>query len=268
MDSSATTSLLVKIAAVSVTAVSLAGVGVLTGILPTLGGQAPAPAVSAPVPVAAPTASTTPSTTPSTAPLPPLPSAATPGAAAASAAPSVAASPRPVAQAEPAVRKEAPAHKARAPESSKTSHSSHNSRSDRGTPPPPVTEPGRIAQIPESAAPAKAAPCNECGVVDNIEQVTKPGQGSGLGAVAGGVLGGILGHQVGNGSGRDLATLAGAVGGAFAGNQVERNHRSTQEYRITVRFQDGSSRSFSQSSQPGWRIGDRVKVVDGSLQPY
>ncbi len=162
------------------------------------------------------------------------------------------------------VHRETAAHKTHPQETAKSSHSS---RRDANTP-PPATEPGRIAQIPDSATAAKPAPCNECGVVDNIEAVTKPGQGSGLGAVAGGVLGGILGHQVGNGSGRDLATLAGAVGGAFAGNQVERNHRSTQEYRITVRFQDGSSRSFSQSSQPGWRIGDRVKVVDGSLQPY
>ena len=264
MDSSATTSLLVKIAAVSVTAVSLAGVGVLTGVLPTPGGQAPA--VSTPVPVAAPAASTAASAStqvaPPTAPqppLPPLPSAATPAAAAASAAPT----PRPVAQAP--VHRETAAHKTHAQETAKSSHSN---RRDANTPPPPATEPGRIAQIPDSAAAAKPAPCGECGVVDNIEAVTKPGQGSGLGAVAGGVLGGILGHQVGNGSGRDLATLAGAVGGAFAGNQVERNHRSTQEYRVTVRFQDGSSRSFSQSSQPGWRIGDRVKVVDGSLQPY
>jgi uncharacterized protein YcfJ len=43
------------------------------------------------------------------------------------------------------------------------------------------------------------------------------------GAIAGAIIGGILGHQVGGGSGKDLATGAGVVGGALIGNNVGRS---------------------------------------------
>jgi len=41
--------------------------------------------------------------------------------------------------------------------------------------------------------------------------------GSALGAVAGGVIG----HQFGGGRGKDVATVAGALGGGYAGNQIQ-----------------------------------------------
>jgi uncharacterized protein YcfJ len=44
-----------------------------------------------------------------------------------------------------------------------------------------------------------------------------------LGTIAGAVIGGVLGHQVGGGSGRDIATVAGAAGGGYAGNRVQKN---------------------------------------------
>jgi uncharacterized protein YcfJ len=40
------------------------------------------------------------------------------------------------------------------------------------------------------------------------------------GAVAGALIGGILGHQVGGGSGKDLATAGGAVAGAVVGSNM------------------------------------------------
>ncbi|QDQ26048.1 glycine zipper 2TM domain-containing protein [Chitinimonas arctica] len=43
------------------------------------------------------------------------------------------------------------------------------------------------------------------------------------GTVIGGVLGGVLGNQVGGGNGKKLATVAGLAGGAYAGNQVQKN---------------------------------------------
>lgn len=44
-----------------------------------------------------------------------------------------------------------------------------------------------------------------------------------LGTIAGAVIGGVIGHQVGGGSGRDIATVAGAAGGGYAGNRVQKN---------------------------------------------
>lgn len=107
--------------------------------------------------------------------------------------------------------------------------------------------------------------CIECGVVESVRQVEQHGEGTGLGAAGGAVVGGLLGNQVGGGRGKELMTVVGAVGGAVAGNQIEKQVKSTTAYEITVRFNDGSSRMFA-SSAANWRSGDKVRVVNGSLQ--
>jgi outer membrane lipoprotein SlyB len=116
-----------------------------------------------------------------------------------------------------------------------------------------------------SATPAKKW-CATCGNVESIRQITERAEGTGLGAAGGAVLGGLLGSQVGGGNGKKLATVAGAVGGAVVGNQVEGNMRATTSYEIKVRLDDGSARTFRQQSEPQWRTGQRVKVVNGSLR--
>lgn len=116
-----------------------------------------------------------------------------------------------------------------------------------------------------AAAPVKA-PCHECGTVESIREIEKPGQAGGAGAVAGGLLGGLLGHQVGNGRGRDVMTVVGAVGGAVAGHQVEKNVKKAKTYEIMVRFEDGSTQTIAQETAPAWRAGDRVRVVNNQLQ--
>lgn len=45
------------------------------------------------------------------------------------------------------------------------------------------------------------------------------------GAIAGALIGGVLGHQIGGGSGRDLATAGGAVAGAAIGANADRSGR-------------------------------------------
>ncbi len=107
--------------------------------------------------------------------------------------------------------------------------------------------------------------CRDCGTIEGIREVAQEGQGTGLGAVAGTVLGGILGHQVGNGNGRDIATVVGALGGAYAGHTVEKNARSSQQYEVTVRLDDGSMRTITEAQQPQWRSGDRVRVNNNRL---
>ena len=51
--------------------------------------------------------------------------------------------------------------------------------------------------------------------------IEQAGEGSGLGAIAGGVAGAVLGHQVGGGTGKDIATIAGA-GGVTPGTRSKR----------------------------------------------
>lgn len=135
----------------------------------------------------------------------------------------------------------------------------------------PVQKPARrlVQNYSENTytPPVQAAICGNCGTIESARTVQQaaPQNGIGVGAVAGAVLGGILGHQVGGGNGRKLATVAGAVGGGFAGNEVERRTRTTTSNTIRVRMEDGSTRSFNDSGQAGWRTGDRVRVVNNSL---
>ena len=52
-------------------------------------------------------------------------------------------------------------------------------------------------------------------------QVVTPGQKSGAGALMGAIAGGAIGNNVGQGFGRDAATMLGLIGGALMGDKVE-----------------------------------------------
>ena len=123
------------------------------------------------------------------------------------------------------------------------------------------------AQPQQQAAPVAPAPqpCINCGTVDSIRVVEQAGEASGVGMIAGGVLGGLLGHQVGQGRGNTAATIVGAAGGAYAGHQVEKNVKKGTRYDINVRMDDGTLRSVSYDVEPGFKTGDKVKLVDGKL---
>lgn len=135
----------------------------------------------------------------------------------------------------------------------------------------PYTQPynEQVAQAKpdyRNAAPAGAesrpAVCKHCGRVESVQAVQHQAQTSGLGVAAGAVLGGVLGHQVGHGNGNTLATVAGAVGGGYAGNEVEKRSKTSTSYIVKVRMDDGKVRNFPQD---GWRVGDRVREVNGKL---
>jgi outer membrane lipoprotein SlyB len=128
------------------------------------------------------------------------------------------------------------------------------------------TAPARVAeeQPARAAAPAPAI-CSSCGEVVNVRAVTNTPSGSGVGIAGGAVVGGLLGNQVGGGTGRTLATIAGAVGGGYAGNVVEKRVRSTTSHVVEVRMENGKTRSFPQTNE-NWRVGDQVRVVNGHLE--
>ncbi len=108
------------------------------------------------------------------------------------------------------------------------------------------------------------------GWVESIEQVGgQPASASGVGAVLGGVAGGLLGHQIGGGRGNTVATIGGAVAGALAGNEVEKRTNTTPAaFRVRVRTNDNAYMTLTQASPYNLRIGDRVKVQNGTAVPY
>ncbi len=127
--------------------------------------------------------------------------------------------------------------------------------------PPAVT----VAPAPTPVAVAMPPICRECGTVESVREVTVEAKGSGGGAVAGGLVGGIIGNQWGRGATRDIATVLGAVGGAYAGNHIEKSVKESKRYDVTVRFEDGSTRTFSGDTPPVWHSGDRVRLQNGTL---
>ena len=118
-----------------------------------------------------------------------------------------------------------------------------------------------LAQAP-AQAPA-AAKCTDCGVVQSVRFVEVKGSSSGVGMVAGGVLGGVLGHQIGGGTGKTVATIAGAAGGAYVGNEVEKKKNTKGQWNVVIKMDGGQQRTFVYTNQPTVHDGDRVKLIDG-----
>lgn len=112
------------------------------------------------------------------------------------------------------------------------------------------------------------------GIVQSIELVKQAstgigGTGIGAGTIAGAVVGGIVGSQVGEGQGKTAATVIGAAGGAYAGHELEkRSQQQTDAYKLTIRMNDGSYQTVTQTTSGDIRVGDRVKVENGVAQRY
>ncbi len=132
--------------------------------------------------------------------------------------------------------------------------------------PAPVTAPAATPYPPAVVTQQSPAQCGNCGTVENVVVQSVAGEASGLGAVIGGVAGGLLGNQVGRGTGRTVATVAGVAGGAYAGHQIERRTSSGRRYEVVVRMEDGSTRVFPYDTEPAFRAGERVRIIEGRLQ--
>lgn len=112
------------------------------------------------------------------------------------------------------------------------------------------------------------------GVVDDIEFI--PGgkggiadSGVGAGTIIGGVVGGVLGHQVGGGTGQDIATVAGVVGGAVVGHELEKSSQQQNDsYNVRVRLNHGGDQTFNVENISDLRIGDRVRIDNGQISRY
>ncbi len=229
------------IAAVSVTALSLAGVAKLTGVLPDFGAKPTAvteTVASQPALQEAP-------------PSAPVAKREAEPAPAAAEAPAAAPSPR-------------PAHQTSRPTSTRE-HGHPAPAVVKNVPPPADAVPAPPPVSPRQTADTAPPVCRDCGVIERIEPIQQKGEGSGIGAVGGAILGGVLGHQVGEGSGKQLARIGGAVLGGFAGNEVEKRTRTVTHYQVTVRMEDGTRRVIQQQGQPGWRNGDPVRVRNGEI---
>jgi outer membrane lipoprotein SlyB len=126
-----------------------------------------------------------------------------------------------------------------------------------------------IAQAPAAATetPKPAVKPGHVGTIQSVREVKDPGQHTGLGPIAGGVAGAVLGNQFGKGNTRNVLTVLGAAGGAYAGREVEKQARATKHWEIEVRRDDGLQETVRSEIAPRFTAGERVRLVDGRLQP-
>lgn len=103
------------------------------------------------------------------------------------------------------------------------------------------------------------------GVIEQITATQIPSnQHQGLGAVVGGLGGLGIGSLIGAGTGRDVAMVAGAIGGALIGNEVQKKHdQPIAGQQIIVRLSSGVLVQITQPVGPALRVGQRV-YIEGS----
>jgi outer membrane lipoprotein SlyB len=132
----------------------------------------------------------------------------------------------------------------------------------------PAAVAGVPAPVPAAAvvaAPVVPAPCSTCGVVRSVTAVSTDGQASGAGAVIGGIVGGVAGNQVGGGSGRKIATVAGVIGGAVLGNEIEQNRNAASSYGVVIDMEGGGQQVIAVQDVGGISPGSRVRVQGNTI---
>ena len=110
------------------------------------------------------------------------------------------------------------------------------------------------------------AVCATCGVVTQVTEVDKPGEGTWMGKVGGAAVGVGLGSLIGKGKGKTAAMVVGGLGGAYAGNKVEGTMNDKKYYEVSVRLDDGSTQTVTfDSASHGYKQGDKVRLENKQL---
>jgi outer membrane lipoprotein SlyB len=103
-----------------------------------------------------------------------------------------------------------------------------------------------VVPVQEKPAPARtvvkvAKSCVNCGLIETISSKEKKGDATGIGLVVG------------------------AAGGAYTGHEIEKNVNKKLSYQVKVRLDDGTYRVVSLGSKPAFEVGEKVRVVNGTL---
>jgi outer membrane lipoprotein SlyB len=118
---------------------------------------------------------------------------------------------------------------------------------------------------PQPTYQVTSTPVARTGTVESVREVVEQKDPSGAGLIVGGLVGGGLGSLIGGGTGRTVATVVGALGGGYVGNQIEKG-QTRVSYQIGVKYDDGTWATILQTAPTGLHIGDRVVVTDNGIQ--
>ena len=119
---------------------------------------------------------------------------------------------------------------------------------------------------PAAAQHKAQAACPDCAKVLGVRVEKRKGDSNALGVVAGGAAGALLGNQVGGGNGKTLATIAGAVGGAYAGKKIQEKSNESTIWIVDVEYENGRRASFSFDRDPALQRGDHVQNAGQSIR--
>ncbi len=108
----------------------------------------------------------------------------------------------------------------------------------------------------------KRSTCADCGTVVTTNRKDEKGSGT-AGTVVGGVGGAVAGNVLG---GNTTSTVLGGVGGAIAGNVIGKKMSTRKIWSVQVRMDNGSVQDVDFGSDPGMKQGQRVRVVNGTLE--
>jgi outer membrane lipoprotein SlyB len=103
------------------------------------------------------------------------------------------------------------------------------------------------------------------GVIEQITAMDLPSNHHrGVGAIVGGLGGLGIGSLIGAGTGRDVAMVAGALGGALFGNNIQKKYdQPVPGQQIIVRVKSGVLVAVTQPADPSLRPGQHV-YIEGS----
>jgi uncharacterized protein YcfJ len=130
---------------------------------------------------------------------------------------------------------------------------------------PKVAEVIGVQEVTETVV----TPREECHDVQVTKQAPTQDPNRVTGTVIGGVAGGLLGSSIGSGSGRTAATIVGAAGGAYVGNQVQ---KSAQQRNVVTTTQR-RCKTVNDTTQNlvgydvTYRLGDKEGTVRTSFRP-
>ncbi len=100
------------------------------------------------------------------------------------------------------------------------------------------------------------------GVIEQITPVQLPtNHHRGIGAIVGGLGGLGIGSLIGGGTGRDVAMVAGTLGGALLGNNIQKKYdQPVAGQQVIVRVTSGVLVAVTQPVDTRLKIGQRVYI--------
>jgi outer membrane lipoprotein SlyB len=103
------------------------------------------------------------------------------------------------------------------------------------------------------------------GMIEQITEISLPSNHHrGVGAIVGGLGGLGIGSLIGGGTGRDVAMVAGTLGGALLGNDLQKRYdQPLPGQQIIVRVKSGVLVQVTQPADASLHPGQRV-YIDGS----